>query len=240
VQIGLIPISYEGGLFKARVQVAIPGTAVPSTTWDIGASLVTQGAVRQDSSGRIQLASSNTPVVFEQDMDFAAGDYDLVAVAHELQTDTLLSTESHGSWPKLDAELASVGPIAVSQRRKGGFLRNHQSQTQGAVIVPPDEPLRADVPTAVIVLVCRAKDQKRPLDVVRTLVGETETPVGTTQLALGTDRCAQVVDLIPPNVLGAGSYRFVIRISSDGTELTRAERVLTVPEPTPAPAKSGA
>jgi len=238
VQIGLIPIAYEGGLFRARVQVAIAGTAVPSTTWDVGASLVSQGAVRQDSAGRIQLTSPNTPVVFEQDMDFAAGDYDLVAVAHELQTDTLLSTESHGSWPKLDAELASVAPLAVSQRRAGGFLRNRQTQTQGAVIVALDEPLRADVPTAVIALVCRAKDQKRPLDVTRTLIGERETPVGTTQLAMGTDRCAQVVDLIPPKMLGAGRYRFVITVSSDGTELAREERLLTVPEATPAPAKS--
>ena len=171
-------------------------------------------------------------------MEFAVGDYDLVAVAHELQTDTLLSTETHGSWPKLDVELASLGPIAVSQRRAGGFLRNRQLQTQGAVIVAPDEPLRADVPTAIISLVCRAKDQKRPLDVTRILVGEQETSVGTTQLAMGTDRCAQVVDLIPPKMLGAGRYRFVIAVTSDGKELARGERLLTVPDAAPAPAKS--
>jgi hypothetical protein len=91
------------------------------------------------------------------------------------------------------------------------------------------------MPTAVIALVCRAKDQKRPLRVVRTLIGETETPVGTTQLDLSTDRCAQVVDLIPPKMLGAGRYRFVVTVSSDGNELTRGERSLTLPEPPPAP-----
>ena len=82
----------------------------------------------------------------------------------------------------------------------------------------------------VIALVCRAKDQKRPLDVVRKLIGEQETPVGTTQLAMGADRCAQVVDLIPPKMLGAGRYRFVLTVSSDGNELARVERALTVPE----------
>lgn len=222
VHVGIIPISYELGTFKARVQIAVPGTAVPSSTWDVGASLISQGAVRQDGSGRIQLALPNTPVVFEKDMEFSAGDYDIVAVAHELQTDTLLSTEIHGSWPKLDAELASLGPVAVSQRRAGGFIRNGQKQTQGAVVVAPDQPLRGDVPTAIITFVCRAKDQKRPLDVVRTLVGEQETPVGSTELAMGT-----------------GRYRFFITVSSDGTELAREERVLTLPEETPAPDKSG-
>jgi hypothetical protein len=236
VRVGLIPIAYADGAFKARVQVAIAGSAVPSATWDIGASLVSRGVVWQDGSGRIQDMLPNTPVVFEKDMDFAPGDYDLVAVAHETETDTVLSKETRGSWPKIDAELASLGPIAVSQRRLGGFLRNGEKQTQGAVVVAPDELLRSDAPTAVITLVCRAKDQKRPLEVVRTLVGEQETPVGKTRLEPAADRCAQVLDLIPPKMLGPGRYRYVITVSSDGQELTRGERALVVPEPAPAPA----
>jgi VWFA-related protein len=230
VHVGLIPIDYHDGKFRARVQVAMSGSAVPVTTWDIGASVVSQGIVRQDGSGRIQVTLPNTPVVYEEDMDFSAGDYDLIAVAHEVETDTMASREVHGHWPKLDLELASLGPIAVSQPLPGGFLRNGVSHTQGAVIVGDDGGLRADAPTAVISLVCRAKDQKRPLTVVRTLTGEEETPVGKTQLDLTTTRCAQVVDLIPPKTLGAGRYRFVIAVSSDGHELTRGERSLVVPE----------
>jgi VWFA-related protein len=235
LHVGLIPIAYDDGIFKARVQVALGGSAIPVTTWDVGASVVSKGVVWQDGSGRIQVGVPNVPVVFEKDMDFAPGDYDLVAVAHEVTTDTLVSKEVHGKWPKIDAELASLGPIAVSQPRAGGFLRNGLKQTEGPLVLAEDEPLRADVPTAVIALVCRAKDQKRPLKVVRTLIGETATPVGTTELDLSTDRCAQVVDLIPPKMLGAGRYRFVVTVSSDGNELTRGERSLTLPEPPPAP-----
>ena len=98
------------------------------------------------------------------------------------------------------------------------------------MIVAEDEPVRADAPTAVIVLVCRAKDQKKPLQVARTLFGEAETPVGTTELDLSQERCAQVVDLIPPKMLGAGRYRFIVTVSSDGKELTRGERAILVPE----------
>jgi len=239
IRVGVIPIAYVDGNFMARVQVALAESAVRSTTWDIGTSLVSRGVVWQDDSGRIQVTQPNTPVVLEQDMRFASGDYDLVAVAHEAQTDTVLSREVHGTWPKLDAELVSLGPIAVSQRRAGGFLRNGVMQTQGAVVVAEDELLRPAEPTAVIALVCRAKDQKRPLDVVRTLIGEEETPVGTTQLAMGTERCAQVVDLIPPKMLGAGRYRYVITVSADGNELARGERALTVPDPPAPPAPAG-
>lgn len=238
IRVGLIPVSYADGKFKARVQVAIPGSALPSATWDIGATVVSQGVVWQDGSGRIQVSLPNLPAVYEKDMEFAPGDYDLIAVAHEGQTDTLASKEVHGSWPKLETELVSLGPLAVSQPRPGGFLRNGASRTQGAVIVGEGEPLREDAPTAVIALVCRAKDQKRPLRVVRTLFGETETPVGTTELDLTTERCAQVLDLIPPKSLGSGVYRFVLTVTSDGKELARVERALVVPEHPPAPVKS--
>ncbi len=233
VQVGVIPISYKDGTFRARVQVAVPGTAVPGATWDIGASLVSRGVVRQDGSGRVQVAIPNTPVVYEKDMDFAPGDYELVAVAHEVTTDTLATRETRGNWPKLETEPVSLGPIAVSQQRQGGFLRNGVKQTKGAVIVADGEALQADAPAAVITFVCRAKDQRKPLSAVRTLIGESETPVGDTELDLRVDRCAQVVDLIPAKTLGAGTYRFVLAVSCEGKELARAERTIVVPEIAP-------
>jgi len=238
MHVGLIPIGYDAGKFKARVQIALSGSVVPITSWDIGASVVSRGAVRQDGSGRIQVSLPNTPVVYETDMEFAPGDYDLVAVAHEAKTDTVLSKESHGSWPKIDSQPVSLGPIAVSQPRSGGFLRNGAKQTQGAVVIAEDEPLRDDVATAVIALVCGAKGQKGSVRVVRTLIGERDTPVGTTELDLTEQRCAQVVDLIPAKTLGAGRYRFVVAVSSDGNELARDERALLVPEKSAVPPKN--
>jgi VWFA-related protein len=230
VRIGLIPVDYKDGHFLARVQVAMSGSAVPGATWDLGASVVSQGKVWQDGSGRVQVAQANVPVVFEKDIEFTAGEYELVAVAHEITTDTLASAEVHGQWPKLETELASLGPIAVTQPIKGGFLRNGVTQTQGAMLVLEGEPLRGGTPTAIISLVCRAKDQKKPLNVVRTLVGESETPVGTTELKLGNDRCGQIVDLIPPKLLGPGRYRYLLTVASAGTELARGERTLIVPD----------
>jgi len=56
---------------------------------------------------------------------------------------------------------------------------------------------------------------------------------------MGQDRCAQVRDLIPRNTLGPGSYRFVVDVSSGGTDLTRMERKFVVPD-VAAPAASPA
>jgi hypothetical protein len=162
-------------------------------------------------------------------MEFSPGEYDLVAVAHEQQTDTLLSTEVHGAWPKLEYNAVSIGPIAVSQSLPGGFLRNGVEATHGAVIVADDEPLRPESPTAVMALVCRSRGEKRQIRVVRTLMGEEETPVGTTDLDLTSERCAQLVDLIPEKSLGAGRYRFLLRVYAGGDKLAEATRSIVVP-----------
>ena len=236
LKVGMIPIGFKDGRFQARVQVAVPPSAIPGTTWDLGASIVSRGSVSEDGSGRISVANAGVPVVWEKDMEFAPGDYDLIAVGHEATTDDVTSKEVRGRWPNLEDELASLGPIAVSQPSKGGFLVNGKAHTSGAVVLGEADPLRAGDPTAVISLVCRAGDERKPLTVVRTLIGDTETPVGTTDVDMGSDRCAQILDLIRPHTLGPGSYRFVVAVSRDGTELTRGEARMFVPdEPAAAP-----
>jgi VWFA-related protein len=230
LRVGLIPVSYKNGRYQARVQVSVPPSSIPGTTWDLGASVVTRGTVGQEGSGRISVANPGVPVAWEKDMEFAPGDYDLIAVGHETTTDELTSKEVHGTWPNLDDAVATVGPIAISQPSKGGFLRDGTSRTSGAVVLDENDPLRADVPTAVITLVCRAKDQKKPLTVVRTLIGDSETPVGKTAVDMGDDRCAQILDFIRPKTLGAGSYRFVVSVARGGEELAHGERKLFVPD----------
>ena len=230
LRVGVTPIGWLDGRFEARVQVAIPPTSIPGTTWDLGASLVSRGSVGQEGSGRISVANAGVPVVWEKDMEFYSGSYDLIAVAHESTTDSVASKDVHGTWPNLDLDLATVGPITVSQPARGGFMRNGKTATKGALVVPPDEPLVPGEPTAVISLVCRARDQKKPLHVVRTLLGETETPVGTTDVEMGSDRCVQIVDLIKPKTLGPGVYHYVVAVSSGSEEITRAKADMFVPD----------
>jgi hypothetical protein len=109
VRVGVIPVGYKNGLFTARVQVAVPSSKVPGTTWDMGASLVSSGRVAEDGSGRITLPAAGVPAVWEKDMQFSPGEYELVAVAHDVTSDELASKEVRGSWPKLETDRASFG-----------------------------------------------------------------------------------------------------------------------------------
>ena len=225
----VVPVSYSDGHFKVRVQVAAPGSVVPDATWDLGLSLVAEGDVWEDVKGRVEVKEAGVPVAFERDLEFSPGEFELVAVAHETTTETLLSGQTTGSFPDVDAERATVVPVAVSQQAHGVFFRNGTSATKGALVVPEGQPLRPGVPTAIIALVCRAKDQKGALRITRTLVGETETPVGSTDLEMEKgERCGQIVDLIPMKFLGPGAYRYTITVSAQGKELARGERALVV------------
>jgi len=217
----------------------MPASRIPGTTWDIGASLVAAGSVAEAGSGRITIPDGSVPAVWEEDMTFPQGAFEIVAVSHDVTKDDIVSHTLRGSWPKLSAQPVSFGPIAVTQQARGGFLRNGASATSGALIVGEGDALEAAAPIAVVSLVCRDKDQKA-ITVTRTLVGEVEVPVGTTELAMEPDeRCAQILDLIPPKTLGPGSYRYVITARSGDRELARAERKMFVPDPTPAAAASG-
>jgi hypothetical protein len=231
LHVGLTPISFERGKFKARVQVAVDGSRVPDTTWDLGASAISGAAVRQEGSGRIRITAPGVPAVLEQDMEFFPGEYSLVAVAHETQTDTLLSTEVRGSWPHVDAAPATIAAVSVSQRRAGGFFRNGQKETRGPFVMAEDRPLAGNAPTAVITLVCRGKDKKHPLTVTRSLASDADAVVGTTTIDMSHDRCTQVIDLIPARRLSPGAHKLVVTVSSEGRELTRAERALLVAGP---------
>jgi len=231
MRVGIVPIGYGKKGFRGRVQVALPSSRIPGTTFDIGASLVAAGSVAEAGSGRITIPDGSVPAVWEQDMTFPQGAFELVAVSHDITKDDIVSHTLRGSWPKLSAQPVSFGPIAVTQQARAGFLRNGASATSGAIIVEERDPLEASAPIAVVSLVCRDKDQTKPITVARTLVGEAEIPVGKTELAMGADeRCAQILDLIPPKTLGPGAYRYVIAASSDGKELARAERKMLVPE----------
>lgn len=230
LRIGLVPLGYRGGVFIARVQVVVPGSPVAGSAWDVGASLVSRGQVREDVSERVELQTPGVRVVLEKEMRFAAGPYELVAVAHESRTDRIGARKIEGSWASPDEKLAMVGPIALLQPASAAFLRGGAKHVTGNMVVDESDPVRADLPAALVGIVCRAKDQRETLRVERVLIGETETTFPPTEMAFpAQERCAQVRDLIPAATLGEGRYRYRIRISDRSGVLAEAERILVVP-----------
>lgn len=230
VRLGVVPVSFEKGRFKARVQLAIPPQPIAGVTWDVGVSLVSKGEVRADASGRLTVPAPNVPIVLEREMEFASGPFELVAVAHETTTSQTAAARLEGTFPDPDAELASIGPISILQPTKGAFLRNGTAKGTGSILFREQDPLTVEAATALIGLVCRARDQKGTLSVERTLLGDAETRFPDQSLELGAERCAQILDVIPEKTLAPGRFRYLVRVVGKDGELARAERAFIVPE----------
>jgi VWFA-related protein len=231
LRVGLMPVGFRDGKWLARVQVAAPPVAYPLAKWDLGVSLVSRGTVRDDASGRIEVATSGAPVVLESDLSFRPGPYEIVAVAYENTADQSASRRVEGEWPDPDAALVSFGPLSVSQPAKGAYLRDGDSRTSGTLAYEENDPLRPELPTAFLGLLCRAKDQKRGVRVVRTLVGTAETPIKDETVEFGGERCVQILDVIQPRTFGPGAYEYrAVALGPEG-ELARLERRLLVASP---------
>lgn len=230
LRIGVLPGGWSGGAFTARVQVAAPATPIVGATWDLGASLVSRSRVREDVSGRIRVGQPGVPVVLEKEMRFGGGPFELIGVAHEGLTDQVASARIEGSFPDVTERVAAIGPIAVLQRASGAFQRNGETLTSALVAAGPDEPLRPELPTALVGLVCRDRRGERALRVERLLIGETVTPLGVTDAEFGDEPCARFLDIVPEGTFGPGRYTFVVRLLGADGELSRAERRFLVGE----------
>ncbi len=233
LRVGVMPVGFRDGKWIARVQVAAPPVPYPLSKWDLGVSLVSGGTVRDDASGRIEVATAGSPVVFESEIAFRPGPYEIVAVAHESTGDQQASRRIEGEWPDPDAALVGFGPLSVSQPAKGAFLRDGESRTSGTLVYEEDDPLRPELPTAFFGLLCRAKDQKKGVRVVRTLIGTAETPVGDDPFDFAGDRCVQMLDVVPPGTLGPGAYTYRAVAYGPEGEMARLERKLLAGEAGP-------
>lgn len=232
VRAAVIPTGFDAGTFKGLVQIAVPPSPYPSASWDLGASLVSTGKVREDTSTHLEVGSSGVPLVLEREMSFSAGPFEIVAVAHETSTDQIASRTLEGAWPDLRDVPAAVGPIALLQPSVGAFERDGATHKKGSLALGERDPVRREAATAMVSLVCRGEGVRTPLEVVRRLTGETSVDFQPIELD-PPDTCAQVRDLIRPNTMGAGEFRYEILVLQGGKELARGERRFAVPDARP-------
>ncbi|NIL99928.1 MAG: hypothetical protein GTN89_03010 [Acidobacteria bacterium] len=211
----VIPTGFDDGKYTALVQIRAPSTPLPSSTWEIGASLVSRGKVRQDIAGRIEVDRPAIPVIFEAEMTFGPGPYQLVMVAHEQTTDRIARAEIEADWPDPDAEEVTLGPLTLLQPTEGAFLRDGALRRSGSLGRTADEFVEPGLPAAVIGLVCR-KDSKRArkagLVVSRRLVGETEAPFTDLDLSESEIRCVQLRDIIRAGTMTGGRFTYELKV----------------------------
>ena len=211
----VIPTGYDKGKYTALVQIRAPSTLLPKTTWEIGASLVSRGKVRQDVSGLIEVDRPAVPVIFEAEMTFGPGPYQLVMVAHERTTDQIARAEIEDDWPDPDAEEVTLGPLTLLQPSEGAFLRDGKLRRSGSIGRTSAEPVEPGLPAAVIGLVCRddsRKTKKAGLVVSRRLIGDTEAPFTDLELSDSGIRCIQLRDIIRAGTMTEGRFTYELKV----------------------------
>ncbi len=219
----VVPTGFTNGRYTALVQLRAPGSPLSTAEWDIGASLLSSGEFANDVSGQVKVDRPAVPIVFETEMRFKPGPFELILVAHESVADQLGTARLEGSWPERQDGVA-MGPLAVMQPGEAVFVRDGELRRGGALGRHREELLRTDLPTALIGLVCRGPSKKQNLRVERILVGEAKTRFPEMQLELGEERCAQFRDLIPASTMTPGRFVYRVRVSSDGVELASSDR----------------
>lgn len=227
----LIPDAWGKGGYRALLQVVVPPTALPAASWDVGASVVYRERVEDEVSGRVAVTRPEVAVVLEHELTLAPGLHEIVSVAHEAASDFVLSDHRRLELPEPDLRHAVVAPIVTVQPASAAFLRGDRSRTRGSLGWAEAEPLDARLPTALLSLVCRGARQQGAVSVERTLSGSTAVDFPPIEFDLGDDLCAQVRDVIPPDTLGPGSYRYELRVLKRGETVDRAELEIIVGAP---------
>jgi hypothetical protein len=233
----VIPTGYDKGKYTALVQIRAPSMPLAKTIWEIGASLVSRGKVRQDISGRIEVDRPSVPVIFEAEMSFGPGPYQLVMVAHEQITDRIARAEIEADWPDPDAHEVTLSPLTLLQPSAGAFLRNGELRRSGSLGRTTTEHIEPGLPATVIGLVCRDKSKKTKkarLVIERRLIGETEASFTDLELSDSGIRCVLLGDSIRAGTMTEGRFTYELRVvDKSKRELTTAKLEFSAVDPPP-------
>ena len=220
----IVPTGFRDGRFHALVQVAVRGSPLPHSEWDLGFSLVARGRVREDHSHRVTIDRPGVPVVLEKELTFKPGPFELIAVARETQSDQVATARNEAEWPDPKDERASIGPLAVLQPSEGAFLRDTEVRTSGALALSEAETLRVDLPTVFVGIVCRSRPNKATLRLQRRLVGDDSAEFPPIDLEPSGESCVQIRDRIPEGTMSPGGFTYEIRLLDGDEEIVAARR----------------
>lgn len=220
----LVPTAFERGSYEALLQISVPGTGIPAASWELGASLIGRDKILDEVSGTLAAGRPDVPMVLEREIAIRPGPHEIVAVAHESSMGFVLSEHLQVAWPDPNDRPATCGPLALLQPTAGAFVRAGDTRVTGSLARSGDEPVRTELPTALMGLVCRNRRHKGLLRVERALIGDTAVEFPLLEFELVNERCAQIRDLIPAGSLRPGPYRYLMRVLHDGATLHEVAR----------------
>jgi hypothetical protein len=208
----MIPTGFQDGRYSIMIQVAMDGSPLPDATWEVDAALASAGRPDQTFHGDMRVEEPEVPVVFEIPVQVQPGGYELTLSVQERTAGQHGSAQTGGRWLDPAQSTALVSPIVLLQPARAAFARGESTRVQGALAVAEDAAVRTQLPTALVCVVCRELRISDPVRVERSLLGTTRTVLETIRLQPGEEPCAQVRDLIEPGTLGAGFFRYEVRV----------------------------
>lgn len=225
----LIFLSVEKDRYRVLVQLRAPPTGTRNGAWDLGASLVGRGSVRDEFSAHIGTSAPDVPIVLEREATLGVGPYEIVAAAQGAG-DRYLSAHLEGELPVLE-DSRWVSPTAVVQEGTAAFSRDDRTRAFGSVVVRDGEPLNGRKPVALISVACRANLSEDAV-IERRLTGADAVKFDPIRFA-AAERCAQVRDLIPGKLLGPGAFTYEIQVKRGDAVLQSGSRRLLVANDAP-------
>jgi hypothetical protein len=255
VEIHVIPTDYRESRFTARVQVVVPPTHERNATWVVEAAVLSGAGTGADASTMVReterlrperytslhltVPEAGTPGVVEIDTDFRPGPFDVAVLARRSAAGETLEERLSGTWDDPDVGPALIVPITVLQQSRGAIARlaagasDAVVRSQAAVGRARHEPLRAELPSALVGLVCRGSRHAGMLKVKRRLLGQQETNFEDMEMDLRTDQCAVLQDLVPAGEFPAGLFLYQVQVLDAHQELARGARLFAVVRPAP-------
>ncbi len=227
--LGLIPAGCDGKKYSGLFQLAIPDGGPTGTVWAVSAAIIANGSVLQEFDRTVTTQQNDQPLIVEHMLDLPPGSYQVVALAENASLGVLHSGQLETALPKSEETGVTVTAPVALQPQSGWFLRDDTApRPTGPVIRADGEPMRAELPTALVGYVCRSKGEKGALNVERRLVGQSAITFPPISLEPSGDRCAQVRDVIPAGMLGDGNFLYMVTVSRGLVPLAKTQRQVVV------------
>ncbi len=207
-----IPTGFSKGKYTVLVQLAVPGSPIVGSDWDMGLTAVLGGTRTIEASGRIAVNQPGLPLVYEAEMQFKPGDYTITGVAQDNQHGEVISTKVTGTLPDPDEAEPFVASIVMLQRAAGAFVRGEATKTAGSIAYGDTHWLRPDRPVGILALVCGNK-RAEGLTAARSLEGASEVSFDAVDLDFSQERCGLLVDSIDANVLTSGRFSYAVKLA---------------------------
>jgi len=233
LSLSLYPVGGTNRRFQVLAQVRLPDADAPrdrNADWDIGFEIVSEGDVVARNSSRVTWRGDGQPPVYQATLSLPAGDYEIIAVAHEDATDSIRAGRMVGTWPTSVAKRVTLSLTALAQPQRGGIVLDGRLNDSGIVVRGAGNPVDPRAPVAFVTAACVEGPPDAALRAERRIVGESEVPFAPMELRPDERRCVQIRDLVAAGSLGAGRLTYFVRILAGDAVVASQELPFDVAE----------